>query len=153
MKDGKQRGWESRRLAPNRGSYRDIPRGAVLHRSLLDRLMKFRKDYRPGNNHGDGTDQCLATGDKVTIYDAGIHPTDPRYVDKLAAKFRIHERVEVTVDEEGKRVKKRVPDKEEDVRHQTYDFNHYGLEKERERAEKDEEKKRRKALKAKSGLE
>lgn len=98
--------------------------------------MRYQKEYKPQNNHGDGTDHCLATGDAVTIYDKEPQdPSDPCFVGKELAKFRIHERVEVTKDlHTGEWVTARVPEKakieedEEHAHHQTYDFNHYVLE-------------------------
>ncbi|KAH7191641.1 hypothetical protein BKA60DRAFT_601589 [Fusarium oxysporum] len=51
------RGWELYRGKPNWWGTRDIPRGAVLHNSLKERLEKV-ESYKPLNNHGSG-DPCL----------------------------------------------------------------------------------------------
>ncbi|KAL6918995.1 hypothetical protein ACHAPO_009268 [Fusarium lateritium] len=58
------KGWESRRWTPNFGSFRDIPRRAVLHNSLIERLKAQDINYRPGNNHGRGTPCLLGAGKK-----------------------------------------------------------------------------------------
>ncbi|KAF5250097.1 hypothetical protein FANTH_4650 [Fusarium anthophilum] len=59
-KDVKKRGWELYRGMPNLSAPRDIPRGAVLHNSLKERLDKV-DSYKPLNNHGSGGDACLWT--------------------------------------------------------------------------------------------
>lgn len=51
--------WVTRRWTPNKGSPRDIPKGAVLHQSLIDRISNPLLNYRPRNNHGDNTSLCL----------------------------------------------------------------------------------------------
>ncbi|KAF4444958.1 hypothetical protein FACUT_295 [Fusarium acutatum] len=51
------RGWELYRGMPNWWGRRDIPRGAVLHNSLRERLEKV-ESYKPLNNHGSG-EPCL----------------------------------------------------------------------------------------------
>ncbi|KAI0442829.1 hypothetical protein F4803DRAFT_550698 [Xylaria telfairii] len=50
--------WKRIRFPLNKGAYRDIPRDAVLHESLIWRL---RNDptYCPGNNHGGVLPPCL----------------------------------------------------------------------------------------------
>ncbi|KAF5021968.1 hypothetical protein F66182_6008 [Fusarium sp. NRRL 66182] len=53
----KDKGWEPYRGLPNFGASRDIPRRAILHNSLKQRL-EDNKDYNPKNNHGDGK-PCL----------------------------------------------------------------------------------------------
>ncbi|EWZ79473.1 hypothetical protein BFJ63_vAg14693 [Fusarium oxysporum f. sp. narcissi] len=62
-KEEKDRGWELYRGIPNFGAPRDIPRGAVLHNSLKERLEKVKK-YRPLNDHGSG-DPCLWNSEGV----------------------------------------------------------------------------------------
>ncbi|KAF5575896.1 hypothetical protein FPCIR_12913 [Fusarium pseudocircinatum] len=52
-----ERAWELYRGMPNWWGRRDIPRGAVLHNSLKERLEKVGS-YRPLNNHGSG-EPCL----------------------------------------------------------------------------------------------
>ncbi|KAF5988630.1 short chain dehydrogenase reductase family [Fusarium bulbicola] len=59
-KDVKKRGWELYRGMPNLSAPRDIPRGAVLHNSIKERLDKV-DSYKPFNNHGSGGDACLWT--------------------------------------------------------------------------------------------
>ncbi|KAM0541184.1 hypothetical protein ACHAPJ_013348 [Fusarium lateritium] len=55
----KDQGWESYRGWPNLGACRDIPRKAILHNSLKERLEKV-DNYKPKNNHGEGTSTtCL----------------------------------------------------------------------------------------------
>ncbi|KAJ5364250.1 uncharacterized protein N7496_009963 [Penicillium cataractarum] len=50
--------WTKVRFPLNNGSYRDIPRDAKLHQSLLYRLREL-KTYAPKNNHGDKLEPCL----------------------------------------------------------------------------------------------
>lgn len=50
--------WTKVRFPLNKGSYRDIPRDAVLHASLIDRLRSV-PSYRPCNNHGGALEPCL----------------------------------------------------------------------------------------------
>ncbi|KAM5350058.1 hypothetical protein ACJ41O_006563 [Fusarium nematophilum] len=130
--DGKLQGWERRGWHPNRGSARDIPRGAVLHQSLLDRLNEYPHHYKPQNKHGYGTHNCFPTGGKVTVYDDQEDTTPERKAEKKqTATFRIHEKVVVTEKKGRKKhfIQKsyREPVRETDVRHQTYDFNDYVL--------------------------
>ncbi|KAM0232677.1 hypothetical protein ACHAP5_010653 [Fusarium lateritium] len=66
-KNVKLLGWKAVTFPPNGGSYRDIPRGAVLHQSLLDRLQTF-STYEPGNNHGDQTKDCFKGRNKALVY-------------------------------------------------------------------------------------
>lgn len=58
------KGWESWRWKPNFGSFRDIPRGAILHDSLIKRLLSKRVNYLPENNHGKGAPCLLGPGGK-----------------------------------------------------------------------------------------
>ncbi|WXC54279.1 hypothetical protein SNK03_000283 [Fusarium graminearum] len=58
------KGWESWRWTPNFGSFRDIPRKAVLHNSLIERLNAADAKYHPENNHGDGAPCLLGPGKK-----------------------------------------------------------------------------------------
>ncbi|KAL4730876.1 hypothetical protein ACLX1H_002918 [Fusarium chlamydosporum] len=59
-------GWESYRLWPNFGAYRDIPRGAKLHHSLKRRLTEMPvEEYFPKNNHGAG--KSVLRGDKGAV--------------------------------------------------------------------------------------
>ncbi|EWG54941.1 hypothetical protein FVEG_17427 [Fusarium verticillioides 7600] len=53
LKEKKDRGWEFYRGMPNWSGRCDIPRGAVLHNSLKERLEKV-ESYNPSNNHGSG---------------------------------------------------------------------------------------------------
>jgi hypothetical protein len=62
-KDEKERGWKLYRGMPNWCASRDIPRGAVLHNSLKERLEQV-DEYRPRNNHGSG-DPCLWNSEGV----------------------------------------------------------------------------------------
>ncbi|UZP32451.1 hypothetical protein NXS19_000267 [Fusarium pseudograminearum] len=57
-----EKGWESWRWTPNFGSFRDIPRRAVLHNSLIERLNAADAKYHPKNNHGDGAPCLLGPG-------------------------------------------------------------------------------------------
>ncbi|KAM0359401.1 hypothetical protein HYE67_008148 [Fusarium culmorum] len=59
-----EKGWESWRWTPNFGSFRDIPRKAVLHNSLIERLNVESAKYHPKNNHGDGAPCLLGPGKK-----------------------------------------------------------------------------------------
>jgi hypothetical protein len=54
--------WTKVRFPLNNGSYRDIPRDAKLHQSLLYRLKEL-KTYAPKNNHGDKLEPCLKSED------------------------------------------------------------------------------------------
>ncbi|KAG8158242.1 hypothetical protein KVR01_012003 [Diaporthe batatas] len=51
-------GWENVRFPLNKGNTRDIPKDAVLHESLLWRLLNDDK-YCPRNNHGGRELPCL----------------------------------------------------------------------------------------------
>jgi uncharacterized protein (DUF2235 family) len=104
-------GWKPVTFPPNMGSYRDIPRGAVLHRSLLDRLQSF-PNYEPGNNHGDSSNDCFKGRNKALVYaEKDTENLTPEMAQRLKeSHFRIHS-------EKGQLVW------EEDERHQTYDFN------------------------------
>ncbi|KAM0543699.1 hypothetical protein ACHAPJ_012148 [Fusarium lateritium] len=55
--DEMKRGWDLYKAKPNWCASRDIPRGAVMHNSLKERLEKVT-NYRPRNNHGAGK-PCL----------------------------------------------------------------------------------------------
>lgn len=61
----------------NKGSTRDIPKGSILHYSLIYRL-KNDKTYRPENNHGGKGVPCLTPNgalpnlEKVT-WDPALH--------------------------------------------------------------------------------
>uniref|UniRef100_A0A4E9EEZ3 T6SS Phospholipase effector Tle1-like catalytic domain-containing protein n=1 Tax=Gibberella zeae TaxID=5518 RepID=A0A4E9EEZ3_GIBZA len=59
-----ENGWESWRWTPNLGSFRDIPRRAVLHNSLIERLKAKDAKYYPENDHGDGKPCLLGPGKK-----------------------------------------------------------------------------------------
>ncbi|KAL5585476.1 hypothetical protein FOVSG1_014865 [Fusarium oxysporum f. sp. vasinfectum] len=105
-------GWKPVTFPPNRGSYRDIPRGAVLHQSLLDRLQEF-SSYTPGNNHGDKSSACFKGRNKALVYNEkeieGL--SEDAKAQKLSeAHFKIHSKGSDLV-------------WEDDKRHQTYDFN------------------------------
>ncbi|KAF4943308.1 hypothetical protein FGADI_13506 [Fusarium gaditjirri] len=110
-------GWKPVTFPPNQGSYRDIPRGAVLHQSLLDRLQEF-SSYTPGNNHGDKSVACFKGRNKALVYNEkeveGL--SEDAKAQKLSeSHFTIH----TERDAEGKAK----PILEDDKRHQTYDFN------------------------------
>ncbi|KAG8674252.1 hypothetical protein FPOAC2_00258 [Fusarium poae] len=60
--DEAKKGWESWRWKPNFGSFRDIPRNAVLHNSLIQRLNAESIKYRPENNHGKDEPCLLGPG-------------------------------------------------------------------------------------------
>lgn len=65
-KEKKDRGWEFYRGMPNWSGRCDIPRGAVLHNSLKERLEKV-ESYNPSNNHGSGEPSLRnAKGDLLT---------------------------------------------------------------------------------------
>ncbi|KAJ4247145.1 hypothetical protein NW762_013284 [Fusarium torreyae] len=107
-------GWKPVTFPPNKGSYRDIPRGAVLHQSLLDRLQAF-SNYTPGNDHGDKTDACFKGRNKALVYDENESKSlssDIRARKLAEAHFRIHSEGDKLI-------------YEDDERHQTYDFNPY----------------------------
>lgn len=57
VKDKEERGWDLYRGMPNFSASRDIPRGAILHNSLKERLERV-DTYRPLNSHGSGK-PCL----------------------------------------------------------------------------------------------
>ena len=44
------RGWEYIRLPLNKGATRDIPPGALLHHSVIERLQYFPDGYHPKND-------------------------------------------------------------------------------------------------------
>ncbi|KAH7311221.1 hypothetical protein B0I35DRAFT_395816 [Stachybotrys elegans] len=50
--------WVKVRFPLNRGSFRDIPRDAVLHESVVTRLLNV-PTYHPCNNHGGDLEPCL----------------------------------------------------------------------------------------------
>jgi hypothetical protein len=60
VKDKEERGWDLYRGMPNFCASRDIPRGAILHNSLKERLDRVDA-YRPLNSHGSGK-PCLWNG-------------------------------------------------------------------------------------------
>ncbi|KAJ3549893.1 hypothetical protein NM208_g266 [Fusarium decemcellulare] len=135
--EGKLLGWEAKTWPPNKASARDIPRGAVLHRSLLDRLASF-PDYKPQNNHGDHSDKCLVTRKSVSVYDKEEQISDQLKKEKeKTAKFRIHEKdvFKMVKDPNTRHMVKqwvgREPVKEDDPNHQTYDFNPFAAEESR----------------------
>ncbi|RYP23434.1 hypothetical protein DL765_001139 [Monosporascus sp. GIB2] len=51
--------WVKRYFPLNAGSPRDIPRDALVHQSLIDRISNAALAYRPLNNHGGTTKPCL----------------------------------------------------------------------------------------------
>jgi hypothetical protein len=72
-KEKVNQGWVQYRKWPNLFAPRDIPRQALLHNSLKERLnVKDVEDfeYRPKNNHGGSSKPCLlpddGTGAKMT---------------------------------------------------------------------------------------
>lgn len=76
--------WVKIRFPLNRGSYRDIPRDAVLHKSLVDRLHSI-PSYCPGNNHGGRLEPCLKYKDVVPDFQPVVEakvagPDDQTYV-------------------------------------------------------------------------
>ncbi|KAI9146727.1 hypothetical protein HJFPF1_13545 [Paramyrothecium foliicola] len=59
--------WIKVRFPLNKGSYRDIPRDALLHESLVYRLRNVDW-YSPGNNHGGSLEPCLKHKDVVADF-------------------------------------------------------------------------------------
>ncbi|OAA45084.1 hypothetical protein ISF_09612 [Cordyceps fumosorosea ARSEF 2679] len=57
--DPDDKGWKNMRFPLNKAAARDIPRKAVLHASLIERLKD--KTYFPSNNHGGSLPPCLKT--------------------------------------------------------------------------------------------
>ncbi|KAM0347414.1 hypothetical protein ACHAPU_004935 [Fusarium lateritium] len=111
-KNVKLLGWKPVTFPPNGGSYRDIPRGAVLHQSLLDRLQAF-STYAPGNNHGDRTNDCFRGRNKALVYAGKL--TDDLSAE-MAKKLR-ESHFKIHSGKDGELIW------EDDERHQTYDFN------------------------------
>ncbi|KAJ3534010.1 hypothetical protein NM208_g7724 [Fusarium decemcellulare] len=102
-----ERGWEPYKFSPNGGAYRDIPRGAILHNSLKERLEKV-KEYRPKNNHGS-----KKTGNKDQG-EACLKVVDDKLVGVEGYKF------ENDVDKD----KESLFEKDDwDVRHETWKLN------------------------------
>ncbi|KAF4450661.1 short chain dehydrogenase reductase family [Fusarium austroafricanum] len=105
-------GWKPVTFPPNMGSFRDIPRGAVLHQSLLDRLQAF-SNYTPGNNHGDSSDDCFKGRNKALVYNEKEVEGWSESAKEQRLKeshFKIHSENKKTI-------------WEDDKKHQTYDFN------------------------------
>ncbi|WPH03724.1 Hypothetical protein R9X50_00660700 [Acrodontium crateriforme] len=63
--------WSRVRFPLNKGSYRDIPRDAVLHESVLFRLNNVMA-YSPGNNHGGNLKPCLKHNGVVAQFDESL---------------------------------------------------------------------------------
>ncbi|KAH6886176.1 hypothetical protein B0T10DRAFT_607904 [Thelonectria olida] len=59
--DPDDKGWKNIRFPLNKAAARDIPRKAVLHASLIERLKD--KSYLPTNNHGGNLPPCLKVED------------------------------------------------------------------------------------------
>ncbi|KAK7403318.1 hypothetical protein QQX98_010907 [Neonectria punicea] len=80
------KGWEPYRLWPNWSAYRDIPRGAVLHNSLIERLEDV-EIYFPKNNHGSQEpgncgqgEPCLRTANgKRAAMKPFVNPRDEKH--------------------------------------------------------------------------
>ena len=70
--------WERVRFPLNKGAYRDIPRDAVLHQSLVNRLRNVH-GYNPGNNHGGWLAPCLKN--KGIVPDFQSIPEDSNHAD------------------------------------------------------------------------
>ncbi|KAJ4263422.1 hypothetical protein NW762_006241 [Fusarium torreyae] len=83
----KDQGWESYGGWPNLRTCRDIPRRAVLHNSLKERLEKV-DNYKPKNNHGEGSStSCLkaSNGAVATMerhYRKNFDDENPKFADK-----------------------------------------------------------------------
>ncbi|KAF6833794.1 sporulation associated protein [Colletotrichum musicola] len=73
----KEGAWEWTRLPLNMGNTRDIPRAAILHHSLVERLRTKRLDYNPPNNHRENGKPCLLDiKDVVRLESCGEHPAN-----------------------------------------------------------------------------
>ncbi|PFH59849.1 hypothetical protein XA68_11769 [Ophiocordyceps unilateralis] len=73
--------WVDKRFPPNRGNTRDIPKDAVLHESLIERL-RDNAAYHPRNNHGDDLEPCLKK-DNVSaefVEERNSHPEHRTYI-------------------------------------------------------------------------
>lgn len=75
--------WKKVWLPLNNGSYRDIPRDAKLHQSLLYRLTELQT-YCPRNNHGGKLKPCLKSEDGhptqfLKVEDQVNQETDPMH--------------------------------------------------------------------------
>jgi uncharacterized protein (DUF2235 family) len=60
--------WKNVRFPLNKGAYRDIPKDAVLHESLINRLRNIPA-YCPENNHGGALEPCLKHKGVVTQFE------------------------------------------------------------------------------------
>lgn len=73
--DPNDQGWKNIRFPLNKAAARDIPRKAVLHASLIDRLKDY--SYRPTNNHGGSLPPCLKVTEGRGLYRiASFKPED-----------------------------------------------------------------------------
>ncbi|KAI6749684.1 hypothetical protein HG530_015098 [Fusarium avenaceum] len=87
-KDKEERGWDLYRGTPNFCASRDIPRGAILHNSLKERLEKV-DTYRPRNSHGSGK-PCLWNENGAVDMVERLGPGGPiTKGDSWAARHRI----------------------------------------------------------------
>ncbi|KAK3395059.1 hypothetical protein B0H63DRAFT_408362 [Podospora didyma] len=75
--------WRNVRFPLNKGNTRDIPPDAVLHESLLWRLLNI-PSYRPTNNHGGQSAPCLKHEGRVPdvqcVIEPGDHEPDPDHL-------------------------------------------------------------------------
>ncbi|RYP43577.1 hypothetical protein DL770_011572 [Monosporascus sp. CRB-9-2] len=74
--------WVKRYFPLNAGDPRDIPRDAIVHQSLIDRISNAALAYRPQNNHGGKSRPCLL--DKEGKNAAQFHQVyEPGHRDEL----------------------------------------------------------------------
>ncbi|RYP46413.1 hypothetical protein DL768_007380 [Monosporascus sp. mg162] len=74
--------WVKRYFPLNAGSPRDIPRDAMIHQSLIDRISNAALAYCPQNNHGGKSKPCLLDKDGKNV--AQFHQVyEPRHKDEL----------------------------------------------------------------------
>lgn len=78
--------WERVRFPLNKGSYRDIPRDAVLHNSLIHRLRNV-PNYSPGNNHGGSLAPCLKNKGTVPSFQPVLEASDQADPDHQTCTF------------------------------------------------------------------
>lgn len=71
LKAGK---WITNTWAPNMGGWRDIPRGAVFHDAVFQRLKDKDLQYQPQNDRGDS--KALLVNHDVLVLnpDTNVHP-------------------------------------------------------------------------------
>ncbi|MCJ1387117.1 hypothetical protein MMC17_010246 [Xylographa soralifera] len=72
--------WTYSRWRPNLQSARDVPVGAVFHKSLLLRLKDGGMEYKPYNNHGGNLPPCLVPKAKFVVKErdlGGVNRNEP----------------------------------------------------------------------------